>query len=230
MVNIIRTEIVDAAWAYGLKAMALAFSSGDIAFFSTSGKLRSPLFTISAGLDLIKEIYWMKHEGIAPLLVCLTQSGRVTGYLIEKPITKISIGFANGCSSIFAGELHSTYNEDTNGQSKNLGKMICFRVLAGITNSSTFSLCNLDKTSFEIQKALPIDKFTSTTPLPCKLSWTIPRDVHCVTLTPSNNSLPIQLFTKMKDSIKQITLSEDPLLSVHSFTYSFSTCKHIINQ
>lgn len=216
MVNIIRTEIVDAVWAYDLKAMALGFSSGDIAFFSTSGKLRSPLFTISTGCDLIKEVYWMKHENMAPLLVCLSQSGKVVEYLIEKPITKVVIGFANGCKSIFAGEIYSNYNEATNGQSKNLGKAIYFRVLAGVGYSSTFSLCNLDATLLESQRALPVAQFVPAVPLPCKPSWTMPRDIHYVKLTPATSFIPSRLFPKIKETTKQQSLNDDPLLSVFS--------------
>ena len=99
------TEVISVIWGYEYKTMILSCSSGDIFFFKTKGKLKAPLLRIAMNSDCPKEIFWIKHETTAPLLLCLTQTGRVYGYLLVDSIAKVLIAFKNGCKTMFAGEI-----------------------------------------------------------------------------------------------------------------------------
>jgi len=215
IVNTTRTEIFDSCWAYDLKGIGLVYSSGDIVFFNSKGKLRAPLLIIPSEKDQVEKIFWIKQEALPAILISQTINGKIYAYQIGKTVLQRNIGFTNGAQTIFAGEIYTIYNEASNGQIKNLNKSIYFRLLVGISKTNKFSYINLDKSIQWDQKHIKsIERPIFTNNTFTMSEWNLPSKIE---IFDTENTLCEQekiIFEKYKENLLKNSLSEDTLLSV----------------
>ncbi len=130
-----------------------------------------------------------------------------------------TVGFPHGCSTLFAGSFYTSYSESSNGQSKNAGKTLYFRLLAGVSRSRGLFVHNLDEVALWGSDKVPIDRPLFVSALPFSPSWTLPAKVEFL-----HDSKLLVLAQRMHtisgENFRRVSLNADSVLSVSGRSHS----------
>lgn len=197
----------DVVWSARMGLVAAGLESGCLAVVSVKEKGKASRTDVKVCCEAVKKVFLVRNSSDASLLVTLSRNGssflldevEVYAHTEESEFkSKVPIGFPNGCSALFAGQILALHKETLN-------------FVAGLSNSMKFCVCPLEPL---FARAKSCSLFPQ--PLPFALDWVRPVNTKYIQGSKETSLLINHLYCCHSDNFRTFLKKSIPAPNVLS--------------